>query len=287
MKITVRIGRFLFLLLYLFLTSGSYLHSQVRTYPIFAVSQKATFGAYQSASQERIYHLSTEFTYVPGWNGSWSVLYRRTGLDYDDGFAYRQNQFTGSTTQVFPVGESFGFFRADLAYVSSNSTVTDKNFTAYGEVGLSKNENRSGSSFGGFFSHYQDVNSYGASALFWTGVSERSTLRMRINYNGFSGRIRNGENLLSGNISLYYVASPEVGVLFFAEGGRRSLFYESDIKLVYNTSDALSTAGGISIFYSPGSGISLLGDVTYERFEGLSGGTYHVMYLTFGGSVSF
>jgi len=262
------------------------LFSQVRTYPIYYVSQKGTYGTYHHAEQKKIFHLSTEVSILTTWNRSISFLYRRSGIDYANGFVYQQNQFTGSYSQVFSAGNDFLWTRLDLSYVNSNADLTNKNFTVYGESGYESSGARAGIGFGGFYSNYVDVRSYAASVFAWTKSGGRSFLSSKFNFNTFSGKIHHLKKFYSGTISLYLPSSDRAAFLLSGFIGKRSLFYDSDIRLLYNTADTHLAGGSTTIFFYPLRSVILLLDGTFERYEAFSGGKYNVLYFTLGGTLN-
>ncbi len=261
------------------------LNAQVIIYPIVAVHAKATTGSYRDADQKEISHMSTEVAYLPTWSSSWSFLYRRSGLEYSTGFQYEQNHFVVSTTHVLPFSESFLILRSDVAYVTSNSALTNQNVTLFGELDYSTQQGWNGLSLKGFYSHFEDVKSVGAGAGFWTGLGRYAVMSLGAQIVALSGTYRDGERLVFGSASLYVPVSQSVGLLTAGGAGRRSMFYEPAIKLVYNTLDANSLQASETVFLSLGKGVSLLADATYERFDAFGGGSYGVLYLTGGISV--
>lgn len=262
------------------------LQAQVKLYPLFTVSQKGTFGSYRSADQEKIFHLVTEGSYAPNWNSLWTFCYRRSGVDYADGFVYRQNHLTLSTTQWIAVDQGFWTFRSDIVYVSSNSGVTDANLALFAEVGAIGDESRYGGGVGWFFSAFADTRSYGISPAVWMRVGTVNIFTLKTTLLGYSGNFRDGQHLFSGQASLYLPVSSRAALLVSGEIGSRALFYDPDIKLVYNTLDLQSLGGGMTLFLSAGDAVGVLADVSLERYQDGSGKRYTVTYVTLGAKIT-
>ncbi|MGH2569037.1 MAG: hypothetical protein ACRDGA_11925, partial [Bacteroidota bacterium] len=218
-------------------------------------------------------------------SSSWSFLYRGTGLDYHDGFGYRQNQLGGSMVQLIALGNNFLSTRVDLTYINSNSSLTENNTTLYGEVGYGISGGWLGGTVGGYWSDFADERTVGGSLLWWLKLGELTTASVRVNADRFSGTYRDAESFYSAKAALSSLISNRVGFLVAGTAGRRSLFYEQDIKLVYNTLDVLTREVSTTMFLYPAVGTTMLIDVTFDRFEAFNGGTYRVVYLTTG--VSF
>lgn len=272
-----------FLLVLLLCILSLPLRSQVRTYPLYYISQKGTYGTYRDAEQKKIFHLSTDVSIVPTWNRTISFLYRRSQIDYSKGFVYKQNQVTGSYSQVFSAGDDFLWTRLDLTYVNSNADLTNKNFTLYAESGYKSSGGRAGLGFGGFYSNYVDVRSFAASIFVWTQFSGQSYLSSKFNFNTFSGNLHDQKKFYSGSLSFYLPSSDKVAFLFSGIIGKRSLFYDSDIKLLYNTSDIHLLGGSGTIFLYPTPSLIVFLDKTFASYEAFRGGKYRVFYFTLGG----
>ncbi len=266
----------------LLLSFSSSLFSQVRTYPSFYVSQKGTYGTYREAAQTRIYHLSTEFSLVPSWSRSFCLLYRESRIDYDSGFIYKQNQFIGSYSQLIPSRSNFFWSRFDISFVSSNADLTNKNVTIYAETGFQSESARAGIGLSGFTSKYTDVRSYGASAFAWAKLGG-SVLSSKFSGNTFSGNYHHQKKFYSGSVSLYLPSNERVAFLFSGIMGRRSFFYDSDIKLVYNLTDIHLQSAAATIYFYASRSLTIFLDGTIERYESYAGGKYRVFYLTLGG----
>jgi len=271
-------------ILLLFVLSSS-LFSQVKTYPYYYVSQRATYGIYREAAQKQIYHLATEFSLVPSWDSSFTFLYRQSGIDYTSGSSYKQSQFIGSYSRIFPARRSFIWSRFDVSFVDSNSILTNKNLTLYAETGFQDAAGRGGMGFSGFYSNYTDVNSFGASAFAWISFGNRSVLSSKFNINAFSGEYHNQKRFYSGRVSLYLPSSGKVAFLFSGFMGKRSLFYDSDIKLIYNLTDTHLASAAVTIYFYASRSLTIFLDGTLERYEAYAGGRYRVFYLTLYGSI--
>jgi hypothetical protein len=254
-------------------------------FPYFSLSQSATFGTYLGAAQKQIYHLATEFSLVPGWESSWTFLYRRSGIDYTSGFGYIQNQFTGSYSRIFSLGRGFFWTRVDLSYLDSNSTLTNKNLTIFAEAGFQNAGGGAGAGLGGFYSSYAAVNSFGASASAWIDLGDGRRLSSKLNINGFSGDYHDGKWFTSGKVALYFPSGGKFALLFSGFLGQRSLFYDSDIKLIYNLTDVQKAGAGVTAYFYALRSLTVFLDGTFERYEAYAGGTYSAFYLTLSASL--
>jgi len=254
-------------------------------FPYVYASQSATYGTYSGAAQQGIHHLATEFSLVPGWDSSLTWLYRRSGIDYKSGFSYVQNQFTGSYSRVFSTAGGFIWSRLDLSYMDSNSTLTNKNLTIYAETGFQNAAGSVGAGLGGFYSGFTDVNSFGASAIAWIDLGRGRRLSSKFNINGFSGDYHGGKWFYSGKVALYLPLGGKLAFLFSGFLGQRSLFYDSDIKLIYNLTDIQRAGAGVTAYFYASPSLTIFLDGAFERYEAYEGGTYRAFYLTLSASL--
>lgn len=262
-------------------------HSQVRIYPIFTAEQKITYGAYQDAEQSSIYHLATELTLLRGWDESWSLAYRKSGINYRSGFRYSQNQFVASTSHALPVGNNLLTIRADGIYITSNSDITQDNPSAYAQIGYSMDGFTKGFILGGFMSWFPEVKSSGFSVLYWTMINPTGSVSIRLNRDLLSEDMGNGTSFFSGSIAWYQPILPLYAFLTQVKIGKRSLFYDQDIKLVYNTDHANTLGGSVALFIQPTESVMFLADISYDRFGSVGIDPYAVLYYTLGARVTF
>lgn len=263
------------------------LEAQVIVYPVVTTYQTFTYGTYREANQESITHYAARISYVDRWNSSWSGGYRRTGISYKTGFDYLQHQFVGSKGHSFVVGSNLLSVRGDLLYISSNSTLTDRNVTFYGGMAyydvptyLTLGLQAQGNVF-------QDVNTLGISGFVSGRIGEGRWITGRVNVDRFSTDIGYGRVLVSGNASYLQMLSTSMSLLLSGKFGRRSLYYEPDIFLLYNTFDAHTSGGGITLFVAPWRSVSLFADVSIDRFVPVGSQSYMVTYFSIGGQFIF
>jgi len=258
------------------------LRAQVRTYPIYEIRPIATVGFYSDATQQRLLHLSTEFSVAPDWRSTYALLYRRTTLDYKDGFGYRQNQISGSVTRLFSSGDQYFSFRADLSVATSNSAETDGSVTAFCEGGWIATGGAWGMSGGGFYGSYPDGKTWGGTGGLWTVFLNRHVFSMRVNSQSFSGPYHDGKTFFSGSLHSDFRVNSKGGVLVSGRFGRRSLFYDPDIKLMYTTKDIFRGGAGVMVYGDLSEVVRLFVDATAESYNALEGGSYSVAYVTLG-----
>lgn len=263
------------------------LQAQVVVYPVVAVDQVFTSGTYRDASQEKISHYGVRISFIDHWNSAWTGGYRRTGIAYTGGFEYLQNQFLLSKGHSFVVGSNLLSLRSDLVYTSSNSALTDKSVTFYGGLWyhlVASNLILGVQAQGNLF---KDVRTMGVSGSVSGGIGTGGWLTGRVNVDRFADDIGHGQTLLSTNVSYYHSLSHSVGMLLTGKYGRRSLYYEPDIFLLYNTFDAHRAGGGFTVFVAPWPWGSLFADISYDRFSPVAGGTYSATYYSIGGRLAF
>jgi len=284
-KLKVNSG-ILFMFLLFRVTSPSS-EAQVIVYPVVTTDQTITYGTYRDAFQENITHYAGKISYIDHWNSSWSGGYRRTGISYTNGFEYLQHQFVGSKGHSFVVGSNLLSVRGDILYISSNSALTDGNVTLYGgmwyydiptqlTIGLHAQGNV-----------FQDLRTIGMSGLVSGRIGEGKWITGRVNVDRFSSDIGYGRALVSLNASYSHLLSPSTSFLLSGKFGKRSLYYEPDIFLLYNTRDAHSSGGGITLFFAPWRSVSLFADVSIDRFVPVGSQPYVATYFSIGGQFIF
>jgi len=242
----------------------------------------ATFGLYRNATRQRLLHLSTEFSYQPGWSSSYTLLYRRTAVDYHDGFKYRQNQFTGSFTRWVTKGNQAFSIRADISGLTSNSSDTRRNITGYGEAGWTTRGSTLGITGGGFYSSYPEEKTWGGSAGLWTVFLKRHVAGIKVNSQHFSGSVYEGKTFFSGSLFADFRVGSKGGALVSGKLGQRSLFYDPDIKLVYAITDIFRGGAGLMVYRDLSDAVQLFVDATGELYDAVEGGRYSVVYVTSG-----
>ncbi len=261
--------------------------AQVVVYPIVTVDQTFTYGTYQKAPQENIVHYAARISYIDHWNSSWMGGYRRTGISYSSGFEYRQHQFLLSKGHTVVAGANLIALRGDFLYLSSNSPLTDGSFTMFAGLWYHLLAAELTLGIQAHANVYEDVSTFGASGVLTTALSKRGWITGRVNLDQFSVDVGHGRTLLSANLSYYHLITASAGALFSAKTGTRSLYYEPDIFLLYNTFDAHQLGGGLTIFVAPWPWLSLFADVSHDRFKPVGGETYNTTYFSAGGRLVF
>jgi hypothetical protein len=264
------------------------LSAQVRTYPIFTLTQKVTSGTYSSgADRTSISNLSTELNMLADWRDSFTVLYRRTGMEYATGFGYRQNQFLGSYSRLWRAGGGFVWARGDLVYQTANAGPADGSVVAFADIGYESAGSASGIGAGGFYGRYTGAESLGGTLSFWTTLGGGIVLGGRGMVNSLSGDYHDGETLLSGSGSLYFPAGARLGFLIYGSAGKRCLQYDPDLKLAYATTDTLLGSAGATAYLYLTRPFTVFGDVSYESYESLDAVRFSAVYWTVAATLRF